>query len=144
LPTSAATATSHTALLRAQLPIRSSQGLKASGSGWHDTSRGERDKLPQYAWISRWLREAMPWWNTPLAPSWMEGDSATTWKAQSWRIRQVGACQEQGSEEDHCPQRPGWSGNLQSCGWYGTTFKTGKHRQTTICWGTTRYSNCLR
>jgi hypothetical protein len=24
----------------------------------------------------------MPWWNTPSVPSWMEGDSATTWKAQ--------------------------------------------------------------
>jgi hypothetical protein len=78
LPTSAAMATTHTALRSPQLPIKSSQGLKASGSGWQDTSRGERDRLPQYAWISRGLTDTMLWWNTPSTLPGLDWNSATT------------------------------------------------------------------
>jgi hypothetical protein len=94
LPTSAAMATSHTALRSPQLPIKSSQGLKASGSGWQDTSRGERDRLPQYACISRGLMDTMLWWNTPSTLPGLDWNSTTTWLGQDRLLQTEGHCAE--------------------------------------------------
>nr|CAD7590021.1 unnamed protein product [Timema genevievae] len=56
LPTSAATATTHTAARSPQLPMRSSQGLKASGSGAQTTSR---------AWTVPGFKVTPSWWKVP-------------------------------------------------------------------------------